>query len=299
MTTVQLAMRLCECLTTNDFERLPLREAEKLREALQAGLSEFASLLPPHRQRRQQSCLMRAPLVQDIQIVQGSAEFAYVAGSSAYPAGGYAREEQALGMLSAVGSEVIPTRLSAPGTLARPYLGGSGDTKMTLYGDAAQMGNSIWHISSDPVWISGGQSQRLIPRQPRHEIGLEMELGTPRYYWPEELAGSTRASGPLWMLRVWPVPAVAGVLEMTVSGFCAPITFLDLHDEPRALPVAPEEESWLVALCEEALLKHPLWREDIMRSEIRQSAESARSALAARNRSMTTTPNRVGTPQGW
>lgn len=299
MTTFQLAMRLAENLTTPNWARLSLNEAEKLREALQTGLSEFARLLPAHRQRQPVSQTMRAPLTQEVNIVSGSNEFAYVAGGAAYPAGGYAKEADALGMLVTVGSDPYFNRLILPGQLLRAHIAGSGNTAMTIYGDCIPMGSHIWHMVGTPRWLGGGNAQDLFPWPAEKRPPHTLVTGTPRYWWTEALAGSSRGTTPLWVMRVWPVPVAIGIIELEVAAFPTAISFLDLHDEPRALPATPDEEPYLVALCEEALLKHPLWREDVQKSEVRASAESARRALNERNRPTSTQHNKVGTPSGW
>lgn len=300
MTTVQLAMRLTENLTVRDWSKLPLNEAEKLREAIQTGLNEFVSLLPAHRVEQPLTQPLRGPITQEIDIIGGANTFAYVAGGSAYPAGGYGRESDAVGCMVTVGSSPLANRLVNPGEILIPYMGASGTQRMTIHGDAVQMGPEVWQIVSDPRWVSSsGAPVTLKPAAPEWARPFKIEYGAPTVWWAESLAGSTHATQPMWVLRVWPVPTDVSYLHLQLSKFPQAVSFLDLHDEPRSLPITATEEPWLISLCEAALTKHPLWRGDVEKSDIRNSAEAARISLRTRNRRMTNTPNRVGTPKGW
>lgn len=299
MTTFQLAMRLCECLVTSDWSKLPLVEAERVQEAAQAGLNEFFGLLPPERMQEPVTLPLRAPVTQSIDIVQGARTFAYVAGGSAYPAGGYAREADAIGLLAQVGGDTLLNRLVRPGELRTPHLGAGGVQSLTLWGDALPMAAAASQAVGDPRCITGSQRSTLLPAPPFWERPFLLEVGTPRYWWTESLAGATRGSSPMWLLRVWPVPAEVCYLELTLASFPGAITFLDLHDEARVLPVAPHEELDLLALCKAHLTIHPQWRADLDKAGIQNAAENARDAMRGRNRPLNTTPNRVGTPAGY
>jgi len=299
MTTFQLAMRLCENLQVPDWSRLPLPEAERLREALQTGLSAFAQLLPSQRQQQPLTEPLQAPVTQPIDAISGAKTFAYVAGGSAYPLGGYASETLALGRMAVMSDVALLNRLVLPGTLQTPHLGATGTVDMTLYGDSVSMGHRVWQVLNNPRFISTACRQTLLPAPETWDRPYQLELGTPRYWWTESLAGADQSAVPVWILRVWPVPAAVGYLELLVSAFPTAISFLDLHDEPRALPVHADEEPWLISLCEEALLKSPLWREDISKTDVRHAAEAARQALRLRQTPMSNTPKRIGTPRGW
>lgn len=299
MNTFSLAMRLAENLTVGDWSALPLPEAEKLREAIQTGINELVTYLPPHRLTAPYSDTLRAPVTQDISIIGGAKTFAYVAGGNAYPLGGYATEASALGLLAVVTGDSVVNRLILPGELLRAHAGAGGTVPMTLYGDSLRMGPSVWHITSAVRCIGNGHAVTLSDPPQGWERPFHLETGMPRYWWTEPLAGASRAAAPLYLLRVWPVPNFFAVLEMHISAFPQSVSFLDLHDEARPLPVTAEEEPLLISLCEAALLKHPLWRKDVSKSEVRTSADRARNLLNSRNRPMSNRPNRVGTRPGW
>lgn len=299
MTTFQLAERLLANLTIRDWGLLPLEECERVRAAASMGISAFAQLLPPHRQTEPQAFALRAPLIQSVSIVQGAKAFAYVAGGAAYPAGGYASEAEAVGCLGLVSGDDNLNRLHATGTLLLPYLGETGTRSLTLYGDAVPMGTDAWMISGQVSVVSASFRGELTHRPVEWSLPTTLELGTPRYWWTEPLAGSTRGSAPLWVLRVWPVPAVVCILQANVSAFPAALTFLDFHDEPRSLPVTPQEEALLLSLCAERLLASPLWRDDVDKNRVSDDATAARSTMEGRHRPMHNQPNKCGTPRGF
>ena len=300
MTTVQLAMHLCNRLTAREWSKLPLDVAEEVRLAAQAGINEFASLLPAHRQRRPESGTLRAPMSQAISIVQGSREFAYVAGGGAYPAGGYSAEADALGHSVTVAGDSNLNLLLEPGKLRQAYLGTSGTQSMTVYGDAVQLGASAVLVHDRPRLNLSTGRVFLDPFSSLWERPHQIEVGDPRWWWMEPIGGADNGGTvPMFALRVWPAPAAVCSITFELSSFPSAITFLDLHQEARTLPVTGQEEPYIVNLCLEHLLPCPLWREDVDKTLVRTLANAARTALASRDRPMSGAPNRILTPPGF
>lgn len=282
MTTLQAAQGAMRHLTAGNLAALPVSEAAHLVNALNSVMTEYLAALPAAEKTSPGSARLRAPLMLSLSILQGARGFAYTNGLP-YPAGGYAREEDLLGHTVSLAGDAALNRLQRPGELLNPYLGPrAGDAPAIFYGDAVGFSTLMTTLHGDVWWSQGGTSRRLRPLPldwaAWHELH-PLEMGTPEYVWAEGLLRTERAAGPVWLLRVWPLPLAEGLLSFTLETGFTPLTLEDLH-EPRTLPVPPQDAPLVADLLQEAVLTSPLLKENAPVPLISAAAERARMTLA-------------------
>jgi len=307
MTTVQIAERLMfyyqGAPTVGD---LPLSEKMQLINAVNFGLGEFLSKLPESRLNGTESWLLRAPIVQTINIVNGAKGFSYLSGSP-YPIGGYLTESESIGHTVVISGDSKPNRLMRNGSLLHPYTGETGNVSMTIYGDAANMGETDQRLLSTVDLIDGsGKRKRLIPSENSFSTPLPIdvyprnviELDEPVRYHTESHLGSEFTNTPLWHIRVWPIPVAQYIITASVLRFPASLTIEDFTT-PRNLPLTVQEEPLLLALIAPGLRLSSKLARHIVKSDLQIEADRAKLRLTEMNKPLDGNPGRIMTEEGY
>lgn len=307
MTTLQLGSRLMRYLKgVQTLGDLPAPETAGLVDAINFGLGEFCSLLPDWRLTTPMGWLLRAPVVQSIDIVAGAAGFSYVAGSP-FPAGGYPTEGDAIGHTVIVTGDPKPNLLNRAGELLVPYAGGSGNTNMTIYGDAVNLGENDQSVISEMnLVLPEGTTKQLdyidapdagIPFQVGY-ASQDIRYGQPESWYVTSHLGNERTSSPLWLVHVWPLPTSDYTLRAQMRAFPASLKFDDLH-VARNLPLKVEEESLLIAMIAPGLRTSAFLADHIDKNDLDFGAARARIRLEEMQHPLTTQPAMCGTPRGF
>lgn len=307
MTTVQIAERLMfyyqGAPTVGD---LPLGEKMYLINAVNFGLGEFLSKLPESRLKGTESWLLRAPIVQTISIVNGAKGFSYLSGAP-YPVGGYLTENEAIGHTVVISGDSTPNRLMRSGSLLHAYTGPTGNATLTIYGDAANMGETDQRLLSSVDIIDGsGKRKRLIHAPNSFSTALPIdvyprnviELDEPVRYYVESHLGNEFTTSPLWHIRVWPIPVAQYVISAEVLRFPASLTIEDLTT-PRNLPLTVEEEPLLLALIAPGLRLSAKLARHIKVADLQIESERAKLRLTEMNIARHGDPGRIMTEEGY
>ena len=294
MTTLQLAQRLTRNLTHGDVRTLPADEAQRVLDAINTGLAEYVELLPEIRRAEPHLATLNGPFSKTLTCTNGSPTVVFDS---------FAEQKAHLGNTVQVGTDSGRyQRLVAENTLLATHNGPTGATSLTLYSDSVLFGPYDDSVSGELILMEGNSRHRMMPGRPREWHGWQpqaLELGLPRYWWMEALSGMTVLDSPLFVLRVWPVPATAYDVTYNLRLFPTAVSMIDLLT-PRQLPVLAVEEAHLVNICMLGMLTSKLWHEDVSKADVRTDYERAIAAMKPKlERSGSNEPNQVGTPHGW
>lgn len=273
MTTLQLAQRLTRNLTHKDVRTLPPEEQQRMADAINTGLGEYVDLLPELRRAEPRTIPLPAPLSKPVTVTENSAEFAFS------PA--FADQSDYLGCTVAVSGDDRYNRLAAINTLQGPQRTPTGSGTLSLYGDALSLGSFDDSISGDVMLLDGNSRVDLVFGKPPTWLTQQpsmVELGRPRYWWTEPFNGLSGLNEPLFILRVWPVPATVYDLVFTLRLFPQAVGFIDLINA-RQMPVPENEEAHLVNLCMPGMFTSPLWNAAVRKNDCMADYERAKSAM--------------------
>jgi hypothetical protein len=281
MTTLQLGQKLLFFLEgVETLGDLPIKEKSRLVDAINFGLGEFLAALPDDRLSHKQSWKLRAPIVQPINIVAGATGFSYQTGTP-YPAGGYITENEAIGHSCVVEGDPQLNRLANNGTLLSPFNGTTGNQNLTLYGDAANLGQNDQRFLSEIHLVDTSGSLKLL-RWIDPNVGLflshPVSFGEPVYYYLTSHRGHATAETPLWHLRVWPLPVLEYSVQADIRSFPDSLTFDDLFVS-RSLPLTVAEESLLIALIAPGLRFSKMLAPHIKADDLMAEAGRARTQI--------------------
>lgn len=294
MTTLQLAQRLTRNLTHTDVKTLVPEQQQLVVDAINTGLAEYVELLPEIRRAEPRLASLLSPASYSLTCTNGSPTVAF---------DDFPQQQAHLGKTVQVGSDSGRyQRLVALNTLLGNHNGPTGATSLTVYSDSVQFGRYDDSISGKLVLQEGNTRHNMISGRPLEWFSLQpsaLELGLPRYWWMEALSGMTGLDSPLFVLRVWPVPATAYDLLYSLRLFPQAVTMVDLVT-PRTLPVLPIEEAHLVNICMPGMLTSKLWSGDVDKKAVREDYNRAIEAMKPKlERSGSNEPNLVHTPFGW
>jgi hypothetical protein len=300
MTSIQFAQRALRILTARDLASLPMTEAAHVVDAMNEAMAAYTALLPAERRISTDSRSVRSPIEQPVSLTTGAKSFTYDAGSAAYPAGGYGMEAETIGCSCLVSGDAALNRVQGSGELLYPYLGSAASATLTLYNDAHGFNTASTAIHGPVQWLGDTHSRTLAPIPfnvpPLHRL----QTGEPLYYSVENHLGSEVAAEPSFLLRLWPIPIIAGVIRFNAERRFPILKLADLQ-QPKPLAIPEGDVPHLTALLHEALLLSPLLRsEPGLASTISAKAASARDALtAAALPRHASAPNQVLTAPGY
>jgi hypothetical protein len=112
-------------------------------------------------------------------------------------------------------------------------------------------------------------------------------VGIPRYYYTEPANPAHRAESmtnyigdrePLWYLRIWPLPAMRGVVTFTLES-APPVIVLDNLQVPVRIPVLDRDVPDMLSLCEERLSGTVLWSPQADKQRVAMDAQRTRDRL--------------------
>jgi hypothetical protein len=302
MNSKQLANTVCVAITGRALGDVPLHVGQELLDALNLTLAEWLQMLPKERRMTDYGTGLRGPVAQAVQIVQGSKGFAYVAGGGAYPAGGYASEEEAIGATVILDGISSRNQLQAPVTLQFPHLGTTkANASMTIYGDAVHLPASAWAVDGDVSLVTaGGEPSGRLTYHPgrvmqRNEGGI---VGQPREWWMESIAPLQEEDSRRFVLRVWPLPDIAYAVRVPVTLFPAAFTMEDLF-EVRSLPFNSMEQSLFAMLAKGAFVSSSARAESVDGNAVTNAATRAAGQLDKLQRPIHSQPGLLGTPLGF
>lgn len=164
----------------------------------------------------------------------------------------------------------------------RLYEGTRREPTILLLDDRLRGGRARWRNDGWVNWLYGGTDQ----------------VGRPQCYYLDPV-GASQGGEPEFLLRVAPFPVRDFTVRMEVELSPRPVTFGQLA-QPVKINVADALEDVLIALCEEALLTSPFWRDPALARVVEQRAETARERHIRRIAPLIAPPrHRVGTPRGF
>ena len=293
MTVVQLAQRLAtRYLDPGELNLLPGDAHLALCDAINAATTDYYSHAPSCFGRGTISFVLPAPAVLDaVQVTNNSATL----GSNAFTS-----DQRGCSVL--VAGDASLNVVGGPAMLLDAYLGATGTTQATVYGDAALFGAGVFSsLVGDPhVYRADDPHGHLLTRDDnlrvRHAYTNAYRIGRPLSYgiFPAALPG---AGGDLFALRVHPMPDVACAVRVDAN--LQPLQFSpDDLTQPFNLPV-PEHHcvTILLPLAAAALADFAgnYWREGVRPPDAAPAMERLQSLPTdfAVPRSM------VGTPSGF
>jgi hypothetical protein len=305
MTSKQLAYHVLKGVTKLELSAAPINVLQELLDGLNLALATWLNMLPQERRGTTFGGIVRAPVTQPVSIVSQAKQFAYVAGGSAYPVGGYASEEDALGCSVYLPGMAHQNQLMAPVTLLYPFLGStSSNAPMTMYGDAVHLPDSAWAVEGTvsliakdgaPLTILAHNPNRaeMIPLHPR-------ETGSPREWWMESLNPLTEADSRRFVLRIWPLPTTEYVLRVPVGLFPRAFKMDDIFED-RSLPFQDIEGSLFTTFAKSQLVGVCSSIDPTVNLQsLMQAGGTAFTQLESLvTRRLDTTQAEVGTPYGW
>ncbi len=293
MTTVQLGQRLCNYLANGNLKEISAGTVAMLVDAINAGLGEMQRFLPASRFTSIVSFPVGVPRSETVTI-NASGD---VLISSTLPAASDAGNTVQIGDdLAANSAQAVEAGTSI--TLMRPYVGAAGAQVLTLYDDAVLFDYNDASIRPSVVFVSSAAGRRIdldwLDKAPDKN---PLATGTPsqcwltgyapiRYtqYWemPRVDVYPQPATSGAWLLKLWPLPAVAGAIEVELRTFETGLVFRDLSVNTRFFRFSPIESAHLVSLAAEAMLPQARLAEHVSRNDIIEAAKRARSWLSSR-----------------
>jgi len=146
--------------------------------------------------------ILRSPVTITVQVTSGSKTFT---------ATGY--QSWMEGCTVTVGG--IANRIAASGTLLYPWVGGTGETSITVYQDFVKVGET--HLTViQPVFLLGYHPLHSLPGVIRHEMGGDiLEIGEPTSY-AVEVSGRYASGASQRGIRVFPLPQTQYTLSYEV-----------------------------------------------------------------------------------
>lgn len=305
MTAKQLAFHVLKGVTKLDLAEAPMNVLQELLDGLNLALASWLNILPQERRGTTFGGIVRAPVNLPISIVSQAKQFAYVSGGGAYPVGGYASEEDALG-----GSVYLPgmahqNQLMAPVTLLYPYLGTTGsNVAMTIYGDAVHLPESAWAVEGTVSLISrDGAPLTILAHNPNRAEMIPLhprETGSPREWWMESLNPLTEADSRRFVLRIWPLPTTEYVIRIPVGLFPQAFKMEDIFED-RSLPFHDIEGSLFTSFAKSQLIGICTAIDSTVNLQalIQAGATAFTELEKLVTRPLDTTQGEVGTPYGW
>ncbi|HYF37661.1 MAG TPA: hypothetical protein VD994_20335 [Prosthecobacter sp.] len=279
MTSIQLAQRALRILTVRDLASVPMDEAALLVDAMNGALATYAGLLPAERRITADSRQVSAPLELSVTMAAGAKVFTYSAGGAAFPAGGYAAEADAIGCSCLLSGDSAVNRLHRAGELYRPYGGGLTSGSLTIYNDAFGFDSGSVSIHGPVRWVSGNHVRNLYPFTTETTLPAPLHTGDPEGYIVENHLNIERDALPMFLLRLWPVPSVAGAVEFRSELRFPALKLADLTT-PKSIAVPGQDAPHVTAFMHEGLLLSSLLKKDpTLPQFIVSTAAAARATL--------------------
>lgn len=287
MTTYELAERLARRLTPQHVAKLTMAEVFDVIEAINSGSQACYDILPAWNRRTTVAISLEAPALLNLQVTNGEV----ILGGS-----GDQFTEAQIGRSVVVDGDTNWNEVQSTSKLLDAYLGSTGAKAARVYCD------SFWNdvgsfdgLASRPYFADTRESLELFNARAAELPG---EIGKPRYYWMEMAAPSLGAMQQFF-IRFFPAPAVAYSLRADMEFRPLRLVYANIQ-QATTIPLAEHFiENGLLPLCEERLMRSPVWRDQSIRDLVVEDARRARAFLANQRPTTTIPQNRVGTPLGF
>ncbi len=299
MTSKQIAFHTLKAVTKLDLATAPMEVKQELVDSLNLTLAGWLTKLPTERKIIPQSGTARAPVTQSISITSGSNGFAYVLGSGAYPAGGYASEETAIGATVKLEGIHEANMLKAPGQLLHPYLGGTATMAMTLYGDAVHLPANTWNVQGDVMLLNSALRPLKVLAYNPDLKGYTAQVGEPTEWMIDPIEPLSEEDSRRFVLRLWPLPDVAYAVSVRACAFPDHFTISDLYAQ-RSLPFLGLEASLFLNTAVGDFSSTSFRHEAVDRAALEDRGAKADERLTQiTNAALLDGPGFVGTPPGY
>lgn len=251
MKVTWLYSRIARRSRTGDFTKLSYMEQQDIAEAANAALAQTYNALPTYFKELTEGFVLPAPQPITLSVVNGSAQLS----SSVFT-------DAQIGRSITLSGDANWNQVIATDRLLDPYLGPTGITNGTLYGDA------VWstrypfdRIIGNPAFAN--QSLGLFtPMEMVRSNGalfpFQQQVGLPRAWWTQQL-GNSQGNEPLLVLRFSPAPDQQYAINVRISYWSKRLTPQDYADN-TVIPV-PDQflETVLIPLALQAYMSSPAW----------------------------------------
>lgn len=252
MKVVWLYSRIARRARTGDFTKLSFMEQQDIAEAANAALSQTYNALPTYFKEITEGFLFPGPQPITLSVVQFSSELS----SSVFT-------DEQIGRSVVLQGDPAWNQVIATNRLLNPYMGPTGITSGTLYGDSVYSQRYPFdRIIGNPTFanLSFGilANQSLTPAPTGGRWFWQQQVGVPLVWWTQTL-GNSQGNEPLLVLRVAPAPQQPYVLDVRMAYWSKRLTPQDYTDN-TILPV-PDQflESVLIPLALQAFMSSPAW----------------------------------------
>lgn len=302
MTTVQLLHRIARHARSangspgGDFTTFSLTEQTDLLEAANAALQTVYGALPSAYKELTESFLLAAPLAISVSATQFSAEFA----SDVFTVG-------QIGCSVTFDGDPTWNIIVAPNRMLNPYMGSTGTTSGTIYGDGVYSTRYPFdRIIGNPRYPNRGSATMFNPNLikvngfdgPGSGWFYQMTVGWPQFWWTQ-MWGNSQGNNPLLILRVSPAPSAATVIDVRMSYWPRRLTLAD-YDAATILTV-PDQflEKSLIPLALRSLMSTPIWRGNGDEDRIEARAAEGEAFLRMQPGQLAAPNNKLYCPVGF
>lgn len=292
MKVVWLLSRMARRSRTADFTKLSMIEQEDMLEAANAALAQTYNALPAYFKEITEGFQLPAPQTITLSVVNGSNELS----SSVFT-------DEQIGRSVVLDGDPNWNQVISNDRLLNPYLGPTGVSGGTLYGDAVWSNRYPFdRIIGNPTYANRSSAafsyRELTKINGQNAVWLQQSVGQPVGWWTQML-GNSQGNEPLLVLRFTPAPSIAYVIDVRMAYWAKRLTLQDYTD--NATITVPDQflETVLLPLALRAFMSSPAWLPRPDDKDIVQRAEAA--IVFARNQvGQPAAPNnRIGTPIGF
>ena len=293
MNVVDLFNRVGRHARTGDFTKLSRNEQDDIAQAINSAIQKMYYLLPSYYKEMTEGLSLAGPQPVTLSVTQFSNQLATAVFTDAQ-----------IGCSVVLQGDPGWNTVLAPDALQNPYMGQTGTTSGTVYGDA-------WHstrypfdrVIGDPQFSNRGDG--LFFNQSIPNINswgqtkpYAQSVGQPQG-WFTQMLGQSQGNEPLMVIRFLPAPDQAYSMFVRTS-YC-PKRLLRADYNSAAVIVVPDQfiEPVLIPLCYKELMGTPAWESRKDEQFILQRA--AEAEIYAKNQiGQNASPlNRIFTPVGY
>ena len=298
MTTIQLAQRLARYLSHTDLATMPVAGVLDLQDAMNAGTQELWRLLPPNHRTATLSECLKAPETITVSMV---ARYSNLLSADAFDA------EDHRGCTVRISDDPRDNEVTGAGEVRDAFLGTTLSGNATLWHDSLQIYDSIVRILGDPriyradgTWATLARGRSLVWEGGVPLVTQQLRIAAQPSSYTLESVGVDQLGDSQFYFKVYPMPDVDYIVRFEAELAPRNITFANVANAAVDLPVRENlVRSMLVPLCEEHLLRSPLWADRKLIGLIQDAAERARRGLRNIAGDIGLPCNQVGTPMGF
>lgn len=291
MKVVWLYSRIARRSHTGDFTKLSFMEQQDIAEAANAALAQTYNALPTYFKEITEGFTLEAPQAITLSVTNGSAQLS----SSVFT-------DAQIGRSVVLDGDPAWNQVVSTDRLLNAYLGPTGITNGTLYGDAIYSTRYPFdRVIGNPTFANpnlGFFAGRQIQRANEAGWPYAQQVGLPLVWWPVML-GNSQGNEPLLVLKFSPAPNQQYTIDIRMAYWSKRLTPTDYTDN-TVIPV-PDQflESVLIPLALQAFMSSPAWLPGPQDGLIVDRAVAALSFAKLQLGQVALPNNRVGTPAGF